>query len=28
VVKAGLAKVLEKKGNLPASAHYEELVAA
>jgi|LauGreDrversion4_2_1035121.scaffolds.fasta_scaffold90115_1 staphylococcal nuclease domain-containing protein 1 len=28
IVKAGLAKVLEKKGSLPASSHYEELVAA
>jgi staphylococcal nuclease domain-containing protein 1 len=28
VVGAGLAKVLEKKGSLPASSKYEELVAA
>lgn len=28
LVKAGLAKVLEKKGAQAASAHYEELVAA
>lgn len=28
IVQAGLAKIVEKKGSLPASAHYEELVAA
>jgi staphylococcal nuclease domain-containing protein 1 len=28
IVKAGLAKVLEKKGNLQASEHYNELLAA
>jgi staphylococcal nuclease domain-containing protein 1 len=28
IVKAGLAKVVEKKGALPASSHYDELVAA
>jgi staphylococcal nuclease domain-containing protein 1 len=28
IVKAGLAKVVEKKGNLPASSHYDDLVAA
>jgi staphylococcal nuclease domain-containing protein 1 len=28
IVKAGLAKVVEKKGQLPASSHYEALVEA
>jgi staphylococcal nuclease domain-containing protein 1 len=28
IVKAGLAKVVEKKGALPASTHYDDLVAA
>lgn len=28
IVRAGLAKVVEKKGSLPASSHYEELVEA
>ena len=28
IVKAGLAKVVEKKGSLPASSHYDDLVTA
>lgn len=28
IVAAGLAKVVEKKGALPASSHYEELINA
>lgn len=28
LVKAGLAKVIEKKGTLPGSSHYDELLAA
>ena len=28
VVKQGLAKVLEKKGNMQASKHYDDLIAA
>jgi len=28
LVKAGLVRVVEKKGNLPASAHIDELMAA
>jgi hypothetical protein len=28
LVKSGLAKVVEKKGNMPASVHYDELMAA
>jgi staphylococcal nuclease domain-containing protein 1 len=28
IVKAGFAKVVEKKGSLPASSHYDDLVAA
>ena len=28
IIKEGLAKVIEKKGNLPASRHYDDLMAA
>jgi endonuclease YncB( thermonuclease family) len=28
LIKAGLAKVVEKKGNLPASSNYDELMNA
>jgi len=28
IVKAGLAKVLEKKGNMPGSSFYDDLIAA
>ena len=28
IIKAGLARVVEKKGNLPTSSHYEELMSA
>jgi hypothetical protein len=28
IVKAGLARIIEKKGAMAASSHYEELVAA